>query len=648
MIPQQIGRYSIKSEIGRGGMATVYLAQDPRFRRDVALKVMAAGLIDNPTFLVRFEREAQVIASLEHPAIVPVYDFGDEGGAPYLVMRYMPGGSLSDRLRRGPLTFTQAAEIISRLAPALDAVHARSIVHRDLKPGNILFDGYGNAYLSDFGIARLAQSTVTLTGDAIIGTPSYMSPEQVRGEPDIDGRSDIYALGAILFEMLTGKQPYEATTPMGIAMKQITEPVPRIRAINADLPEEIETVIEKAMAKERQKRFASAGEMASLQSSIASHMPAGGNSTVLDAPFPANEEKPAQSSNAAPANLPQPAVTPLEVQPAPPSQPPAERDSADRASAPAAPQPQLQPQRSPRREIPSSPLPAAAAAGQRPGRLPRLSWILGGLVLLAGLCVVIGLGLAGGATLMPGLLGTGNNPPATPAAQNEPALNTPITDLTDLTKAPETSPTVPPVGTADTAGASVTPSTESTNPPRETDLFQDDFSDSSTGWFTGEEQGSNIYYDMGGYRILVDQPNVIAWATPNLRFTDVSIEVDATKIAGADENLFGILCRYQDERNFYILVIGSDGYYEIGKYKDGSYYRIKDTAGFSGQIHKGRTTNRLRADCIGNSLTMYVNNLRLVKVDDNEFTSGDVGLTAAAFQIGNTNILFDNFVARKP
>ncbi|RPI28310.1 MAG: serine/threonine protein kinase, partial [Chloroflexota bacterium] len=262
MMPERIGRYEIKSELGRGGMASVYHAHDPRFKRDVAIKVLPPQFMHDPTFRARFEREAQTIASIEHPAIVPVYDFGEENGIPYLVMRYMPGGSLADLLKNGPLSLTETARIIARLAPALDEIHVRGIIHRDLKPANILFDQYGNACLSDFGIARLSEATTTLTGEAIIGTPSYMSPEQARGDRDIDGRSDIYALGAILFEMLTGKQPYEATTPMGIAMKQITEPVPRIREVRADLPPGCEDLITKAMAKNRDERFRTARDLA--------------------------------------------------------------------------------------------------------------------------------------------------------------------------------------------------------------------------------------------------------------------------------------------------------------------------------------------------------------------------------------------------
>jgi serine/threonine protein kinase len=254
MEPQKIGRYEIKAEIGRGGMATVYHAYDPRFEREVALKVLPRAMLHDPQFRTRFEREAKTIAMLEHPAIVPVYDFGEEDGQPYFVMRYMTGGSLTDRIKKGPMTVQEVAHLFERLAPALDEAHAKGIIHRDLKPGNILFDQYGEPYISDFGIAKIAATSTNVTGSAIVGTPAYMSPEQAQGE-GIDGRSDIYGLGVILFELLTGRQPYHGDTPMSVVVKHITDPVPHILDVKPDLPPAIESVIEKAMAKDRDERF---------------------------------------------------------------------------------------------------------------------------------------------------------------------------------------------------------------------------------------------------------------------------------------------------------------------------------------------------------------------------------------------------------
>lgn len=285
MTPKKIGRYEVKSELGRGGMATVFLATDPLIGRDIAVKVLPREFLHDPNFRGRFEREARTIAMLEHPAIVPIYDFGEQDGQPYLVMRYMAGGTLGDRIKEGPLPVAEAAEILKRLGSALDHAHSRGVIHRDLKPGNILFDEAGRAFLSDFGIVKLAQSSATFTGESIIGTPAYMSPEQVHGDKEIDGRSDIYTLGVILFEMLTGKMPYSAETPAKLMMAHVLNPVPRIHDVRPDLPDGSDEVIGKALAKSPEERFATANDLTSALEDTLHGRPSV-QATVLDAPGP--------------------------------------------------------------------------------------------------------------------------------------------------------------------------------------------------------------------------------------------------------------------------------------------------------------------------------------------------------------------------
>lgn len=262
-MPEKIGRYEIKGELGRGGFATVYRAYDPRFEREVAIKFLPPELIhSDPQFKMRFEREAKIIAKLEHPSIVPVYDVGEESGQPYFVMRYMGGGSLSERIKAQTFSVQEAVKIIEQIAPGLDEAHSKGIVHRDLKPANILFTSKNVPLISDFGIAKFSQGETTgnMTGSAIIGTPAYMAPEQASGD-EIDGRVDIYALGVILYEMVTGKQPYTADTPLGLAIKHVTEPVPRILEANPNLPSWMEKVISTAMAKKADDRFFTAVEL---------------------------------------------------------------------------------------------------------------------------------------------------------------------------------------------------------------------------------------------------------------------------------------------------------------------------------------------------------------------------------------------------
>lgn len=262
--PKQIGRYEIKRKLRRGGMATVYEAYDPQFQRNVAVKVLRSETINEPNFRARFQREARTIAGLEHPAVVPVYDYGQDGDSLYLVMRLMTGGTLSDRLSKEPLPIELVSHVLTRISRALDIAHGNGIIHRDLKPGNILFDKYGEAYLSDFGIARVNKAAMTLTGTQVaIGTPGYMSPEQIEGKK-VDARSDVYALGVLIFEMLTGQQPFAADTPAMMLVRQMTENAPNILNINPNLPAGYNNLISRSLARHKEERPATAGEVAYL------------------------------------------------------------------------------------------------------------------------------------------------------------------------------------------------------------------------------------------------------------------------------------------------------------------------------------------------------------------------------------------------
>jgi tRNA A-37 threonylcarbamoyl transferase component Bud32 len=267
-IPTKFGRYEIKSELGRGGMATVYRAYDPLFDREVALKVLPREMLHDPQFRSRFDRELKIVAGLEHPAIVPVYDVGEEDGQPYFVMRYMNGGSLAGEIEKGKFSIEDAARIIEKVAHGLAYAHKKGVVHRDLKPDNILFDNTGAPFISDFGVAKLTESTSSLTGSGVIGTPAYMSPEQAQGV-EIDSRSDVYGLGVIVYQMLSGQQPYIADTPMGVVVKHITEPVPEILKTLPSLPYEVDQLIKTSMAKDKAKRYATAVDLSKALNVVA-------------------------------------------------------------------------------------------------------------------------------------------------------------------------------------------------------------------------------------------------------------------------------------------------------------------------------------------------------------------------------------------
>lgn len=259
LLGKNIGPFTILEQIGRGGMATVYSAMQHSMNRKIAIKVLPRHFLHDPGFLERFEREVEVISRLEHPHILPIYDYGEAEGVPFIAMRYLGGGSMAQMVRRGVPSLQDIAKPFQQVAEALDYAHQQGIIHRDLKPGNIMLDDSGNAYLSDFGIARVMGSN--LTGSAIIGTPAYMSPEQAYGT-SIDARSDIYSLGIVLFELITGREPYQAETPMSLLLKHINEPIPAISDFRANVPDAVQDVIYIATAKDADDRFIAATGLA--------------------------------------------------------------------------------------------------------------------------------------------------------------------------------------------------------------------------------------------------------------------------------------------------------------------------------------------------------------------------------------------------
>jgi serine/threonine-protein kinase len=255
--------YTIEGEVGRGGMGVVYRARDERLQRRVAIKVLPPELAFQKDIRERFTREAQTAAKLSHPHIVPIHTVGEGQGLVYFVMGYVDGESVAARIRRrGKLPVDEALRIMSEAADALSAAHALSIIHRDIKPDNILLEGSrGRVMVTDFGIAKALSSTsgATLTGAGVaIGTPAFMSPEQAAGEREIDGRSDVYSLGVVSYQMLTGELPFNAPTVAGILMKQITEPAPDLRGRRPDVPEDLALAVSRCLEKDPENRWPSA------------------------------------------------------------------------------------------------------------------------------------------------------------------------------------------------------------------------------------------------------------------------------------------------------------------------------------------------------------------------------------------------------
>ncbi|MBI4785598.1 MAG: tetratricopeptide repeat protein [Chloroflexi bacterium] len=267
MAAQSFGKYVVTQRLGRGGMAEVYRARHPFLDREVAIKVILAQFATSADFEERFRREAKLVAALRHPNIVQLYDYDVAAGEPYMVMEYLEGAMLKDRLaefraRGETIPLGEAARILDAVASALDYAHARDAIHRDVKPANILFTSADEPVLTDFGIAKIVTDTAQVSASGSpIGTPAYMSPEQAQAEP-VDAHTDIYSLGVVLYEMATGRVPFQGDSPTAVMMQHLTATPPPPRDLNANIPEAVQAVILKALAKKPAERFATAGDLA--------------------------------------------------------------------------------------------------------------------------------------------------------------------------------------------------------------------------------------------------------------------------------------------------------------------------------------------------------------------------------------------------
>ena len=251
------GRYTLTRKLGSGGMADVWLAHDAELDRDVALKFLHERFAQDVSFVERFRREAQAAAGLQHPNVVGVYDRGEDAGRHWIAMEYVEGAMLKDLIARG-LTVGQAVEIVRQVLAGARFAHARGIVHRDLKPQNVMVDNEGRARVTDFGIARAGASEITATG-SVLGTAQYLSPEQAQGL-EITAASDLYSVGVILYEALTGRVPFDAETPVAVALKQVSEQARPPSELNPAVPRSLDVVVLRALAKEPRNRYTSADE----------------------------------------------------------------------------------------------------------------------------------------------------------------------------------------------------------------------------------------------------------------------------------------------------------------------------------------------------------------------------------------------------
>lgn len=370
---KQFGPYQIVAPLGEGGMAAVYKAYQPSMERYVAVKVLPRQMAESSEFIARFKREAHLLAQLQHPHILPVFDYGQTpDGYTYIVMPFIQSGTLSDVLSKRRMGLPEIRRIIVQVGDALGYAHARGMIHRDVKPSNVLVDERGNCLLTDFGLARMtadASASAKLTSSgAIMGTPAYMSPEQGAGH-SLDGRSDIYSLGIIFYEMVTGQVPYYAETPIAIVFKHIQDPLPPARKLVADLPEEVEKVLLKALAKSPGDRYQSAEDFVHAVQLAIPDQPTGKQVPVMPPPDAAGATMVAMPPSRPPTPPSQPAYQ--TVRDAPPSNPPYTPQSQPRYN------PASQPPVAPARSA-AAPLWALAVVGIL------LVCVIGALVLIFG------------------------------------------------------------------------------------------------------------------------------------------------------------------------------------------------------------------------------------------------------------------------
>lgn len=286
---ENVGPYRIIEQLGSGGMATVFKAYHASLDRYVAIKVLHPAFKQDPQFFERFKREARIVANLEHPNIIPVYDFNEHHGEPYLVMRFVEGDTLKAKMSHEPMPRAQILRLMRPVCQALAYAHQQGVLHRDIKPSNIMLTSSDSVFLTDFGLARMVQAgESTLSQDMMVGTPQYISPEQAQGLKELDGRTDIYSLGVVLYEMLTGRVPFNADTPFATVHDHIYAPLPLPSDINPKIEPAVERLLLKALAKNPADRFATVTDLLNaLENTLAA--PAAPIPAAASAPIPAKK-----------------------------------------------------------------------------------------------------------------------------------------------------------------------------------------------------------------------------------------------------------------------------------------------------------------------------------------------------------------------
>jgi len=574
-------RYRIVNLLGHGGFGAVYRAWDMNLQKSCAVK---ENLDTSSDLSSQFMREAMTLANLAHQNLPRVIDhFSLPGIGQYMVMDFVEGENLESKVTAsGPIPYAQAVAWIGQIADALDYLHHQTqpLIHRDVKPANIIITPNGQAMLVDFGLVKVFEiNTKTALGARGI-TPGYSPPEQY-GVGKTDARTDIYALGATLYTLLTGQVPPQSVDIMAGAEKP---PTP-VHLLNSQIPLDLSQAVHRAMQLDTKQRFQSANEFkAALLSTIPTKVwntqssYAGANDTIYQ-PLPATGTYGGQRP-------------------------------------------------------PSSPRPGSQPTGAASQPTGRKGWALFG----ASGCVIGIILLVLGIAAIWGLY----------SYTDALAFLKPTATLT-----PTPVPTHTPVPPTPTATLPPTP----TNIPTPTEVplltplpaFFDDFSDPSSGWDRVNQTDVITEYQDNYYRIRVNDTNLNAWANPGLYYTDVIVEVDTYKVGGPTDNLFGVICRYQNNANFYTGVISSDGFGGILHLNNGTFDNLGgEFLEAYDAIILGGDLNHIRFDCIGSTLTLFVNGAFLISVNDSTLTNGDVGLLAGTYSEAGTDMYFDDFSVYVP
>lgn len=614
LIGKTIGQYQIIEQIGKGGMATIFKAYQPSIDRYVAIKVLPQEFARDPNFVKRFAQEAKAIAALEHSHILPVHDFGTQDTINYMVMRYVPSGTLSD-IMGTKVPLKKVAKYVGDVARALDYAHSRGVVHRDIKPSNILIDDQGNVLLTDFGIAKIvegSEGTQLTAAGSILGTPAYMSPEQAQST-NIDGRSDIYSLGVVLYELLTGQPPFQAETPFAVVIKHLHDPLPPPRSLDSTIPEAFERVVLKAMAKNPADRFATAGAMAD----------------ALDNAL--------RQSHAQAAQTPSPLPT---------TEPP-ERETVQLRSSPGT--------------ITDAPAPPAKKSN-------RTLWMVGVVVALLA-CVTLGcfvlllgaaknnadqtptaavsgLQLEDSSTREAGEVGLpGDN---APTATDTPAEPSPTPESTATPTEPAATTEPEPTDTVATETDEATPNSYA--PVSGDVLFEDDFSTNDNEWPEEYHEDDLGYYDSylteeKDYVVVVNSASEdghVVWFEPTMDpLTDFVYTVEAAAETEAKSYLYGVVFRSAEDGSAYFFEMDFEGFGVSMIDENEDWTQLVEYT-YSDAV-KPDEFNELRVEAVGSQFTFYINGEEVATLEEDSIPEGTLGVVAEVFEAdGEIIATFDN------